>query len=158
MNKKAMMIISRLEEEISELRRIVERVKKAWSSAEKSSDELYLDSVALNLHGFYSCIERLFELIARNIDESIPAGENWHQELLRQMVTEIKLVRPAVLSRDTYDRLDEYRGFRHVVRNVYTFNLSLKKLKPLVEDIDCVFSAVSNEIKKFIEYINANAK
>jgi hypothetical protein len=40
------------------------------------------------------------------------------------MAVEIELVRPAVISKETRNTLDEYRGFRHIVRNVYSFNLS----------------------------------
>lgn len=32
-----------------------------------SDQDIYLDSVALNLHGFYSGLERLFELVARHL-------------------------------------------------------------------------------------------
>ena len=150
-------MVSRINEELKEVHRITQRINNAWENAKTKKDDLYLDSVALNLHGFYSCLERVFELIAKNIDGSIPEGENWHQELLRQMLTEIKQVRPAVISRDSYDDLNEYRGFRHVVRNVYTFNLSIKKLKPLVYDIDSVYASVKNEIEKFIQLINIQA-
>jgi hypothetical protein len=43
-----------------------------------------LDGVALNLHSFYSGTERIFELIAANVDDILPKGENWHQALLKQ--------------------------------------------------------------------------
>jgi hypothetical protein len=79
---------------------------------------LYLDSVALNLHGFYTGIERLFELIARHIDESVPSDKNWHRSLLKQMTENYKNYRPAVISQSIFFELDEFRRFRHVVRNV----------------------------------------
>jgi hypothetical protein len=60
------------------------------------------------------------------------------------MKTEIKKVRPVVISRNSYQNLDEYRSFRHVVRNVYIFNLSYKRIEPLVEDL------VTSEIGKFL--------
>jgi hypothetical protein len=44
----------------------------------QSGDEFYLDSVALNLHSFYTALERVFELIATTIDQEKPQGENWH--------------------------------------------------------------------------------
>jgi uncharacterized protein YutE (UPF0331/DUF86 family) len=153
MTRKTLTIVSRINEEVSELDRIYQRILKGWESSEKSRDDLYLDSVALNLHSFYSCIERIFELIARNIDQSIPQGESWHQELLKQMMTDIKLVRPAVISRDTFTALDEYRGFRHIVRNVYTFNLSQKKLQPLITDLQSVYEKVVSEISAFIKIV-----
>ena len=62
------------------MERVVQRALHAWPIARKTGDEqdVYLDSVALNLHSFYSGLERLFELIARHIDCSIPDGETWH--------------------------------------------------------------------------------
>jgi hypothetical protein len=150
MTRKDLTLISRINEELTELERIFDRTNKAWSSSVTTGDELYLDSVALNLHGFYSCLERIFELIAKNIDQSLPTGDSWHQELLKQMMTEIKQVRPPVISRNTFLLLDEYRGFRHVVRNVYTYNLSGKKLQPLMDDLHIVFEQVRKELFEFI--------
>ena len=85
--------------------------------------------------------------------QSVPGGEAWHQELLRQMFTEIRETRPAIISRETFLALDEYRGFRHVVRNVYTFNLSVKKLGPLVAEIQKVFDQVKQELRIFLELL-----
>jgi len=51
---------------------------------------LYLDSAALNLHGFYSGLERLFELIARHVDGAIPSGETWHRDLLQWIELKIQ--------------------------------------------------------------------
>jgi len=44
-------------------------------------------------------------------------------------VGKIKHVRPPVISIETCDESDEYRGFHHVVKNVYTFNLLAAKTK-----------------------------
>lgn len=41
--------------------------------------------------------------------------------LLTQMAKEIAEVRPAVISYSVQSDLDEYRGFRHIVRNIYTY-------------------------------------
>lgn len=42
----------------------------------QNADDLYLDGIALNLHGFYSGIERLFERIAVLVDNNLPQGAN----------------------------------------------------------------------------------
>ena len=78
---------------------------------------------------FIQGIERIFEDIARTMERSIPKDVEWHQDLLLQMSAEISSIRPPVLSMDTRDCLDEYRGFRHVVRNVYTFHLRPARLQ-----------------------------
>jgi hypothetical protein len=43
------------------------------------------------------------------------------------MATEIPQVRPAVISEAIYKQLDDYRGFRHDVRNVYTYKFDPAK-------------------------------
>jgi len=98
MNKELQLICSLIEEELKSITLLLPRIETAWKKAALDSDDLYLDSVALNLHGFYAGIERIFELIAKRIDDSLPSGENWHRELLKQMTIDIKKVRPAVIS------------------------------------------------------------
>ena len=155
MKKKYFALISRIDDELTEIKRLVKKITNGWRMGKEQSDDetYYMDSVALNLHGFYSGIERIFELIAKEVDEHVPESGNWHQDLLIQMKTELKKVRPAIISRDTYQKLDEYRGFRHVVRNVYTFNLSHKRIEPLVEDIETVFLQLKEELMSFSAFI-----
>lgn len=116
-------LTERIRQELVELDQVVNRLREAWQRAQRSGDDFYLDSVALNLHGFYSGIERIFERLAETLDGSLPKGENWHQALLAQMSKEVPGIRPAVISRQGFKRLDEYHGFCLVVRNGYTFLL-----------------------------------
>jgi hypothetical protein len=94
---------------------VVERTGRIWQQALVSPDDYYVDATALNLHGFYAGLERLLEIIAEGVDQAKPAGAHWHDDLLRQMAAEVPGVRPPVLSQETRERLDRYRGFRHVV-------------------------------------------
>ena len=116
-----------------------------------------MDSVALNLHGFYAGLERVFEMVAAGIDGNAPRGENWHQMLLEQMTAEVSSVRPALISRETRQMLDEYRGFRHVVRNVYAFRFDLDKIRKLVQGTLAVFSQVRAELLAFAGFLEQQA-
>ena len=69
------------------------------------------------------CLEWIFKAIATRVDQTVPEGGIWHQELLKQMIAELSSVRPPVLSDEAWKKLDRYRGFRHVVRNVHAFEL-----------------------------------
>ena len=40
--------------------------------------------MALNLHSFYSALERIFELIAQELDGGVLGGDAWHTEMLRE--------------------------------------------------------------------------
>ena len=107
MNTPLLGLTERIRQELVELDQVVTRLLEAWQRARRSGDDFYLDSVALNLHGFYSGIERIFERLAVTIDGSLPIGENWHQALLVQMSKEVKGIRPAVISQHTLKPLDE---------------------------------------------------
>jgi len=58
----------------------------------------------------------------------------------------ISKLRPAVLSQKTIEDLDEYRRFRHVVRNVYGFEFDLKRIEPLIDRLDSCYTRVKYEL------------
>jgi len=66
-------------------------------------------------------------------------------------------VRPAVISDATRQALDEYRGFRHVVRNVYTFRFDPVKIERLVENAAAVFAQVRGELLAFASFVEQQA-
>jgi len=143
----------RIRDEIQELAWVVQRIETGWERAQQSNDDYYLDGVGLNLHGFYSGLERIFELIATRIDGAKPTGENWHQALLQQMTTEVPGIRPAVISQATFNQLDEYRGFRHVVRNVYTYKFDPAKIQKLVTNAPGLFLQIQAELLAFAAFL-----
>ena len=112
-------LTKRIRQELDEIQIVLSRIHAGWEHAHRSNDDLYLDSVALNLHGFYSGFERIFTHIAEIVDDDLPRGENWHELLLFQMMREVPKIRPAVISTETGRLLDRLRRFRHVVCNVY---------------------------------------
>ncbi|GFN24291.1 hypothetical protein [Thermanaeromonas sp. C210] len=158
MKKKYLALAGRIREEIVEIKQAVDRARNGWDRYKLTGDDFYLDSVAFNLHSFYTGLERIFELIAVNVEQSKPEGENWHQELLRQMAVEIELIRPPVISRETRISLDEYRGFRHVVRNVYTFHLSPARIEPLLDNLPRVFDRAKKEMECFLSFLEARGQ
>lgn len=112
----------------------------------RRGDDYHVDATALNLHGFYAGLERLFVIVAERIDGSMPSGANWHQELLQQMSAELPGVRPAVISRTLAADLERFRGFRHVVRNVYAYVLDPRRIGELMGDLPGTFGAVRSQL------------
>lgn len=147
------LLAERIRNEFIELERVVHRVESGWERAKRSGDDYYLDGVALNLHGFYNGLERIFERVATILDGSLPQGENWHQLLLKQMTKEAPGVRPAVISDHVYVQLDELRGFRHVVRNIYTFKFNPHKLEKLVTEVGPLYKKVQSELLAFANFL-----
>lgn len=139
--------------ELVEVERVVGRVQAGWREYQNAGDELYLDSVALNLHSVYNGLERLFQGIATTVDNHLPGGNGWHKALLEQMVTDVSDVRPAVISESTFTSLDQYCRFRHVVRNVYSYRLDPDQIKPLVENLATAFAQTQQELLAFAGWL-----
>ena len=107
------------------------------------------------LHDFYTGIEKIFESIAKEVDNRLPMGEEWHSELLHQMTLDIPGLRPQVITAKTEKKLREYLGFRHLFRKRYGFELDWQKLKKLLLGMSQIRSNLENEIGKFFEALNS---
>jgi hypothetical protein len=150
-------VAARIRQELPELDRVARRASRAWASASADPEDLYVDATALNVHGFYAGLERIFTLVAERIDGSLPGGPNWHQDLLRQMTAEMPGVRAAVLSPDLFPTLDRYRGFRHVVRNVYAYVLDPRLVAVLIDDLPEASESVRVQLAAFADGLEAIA-
>jgi hypothetical protein len=146
-------LVERIDQELGEIPRVLARMNESWELFRRSNDDHFIDAVALNLHGFYLGIERILTQVAETIDGHLPRGENWHLVLLEQMMTEVPKVRPAVVSTKTVTKLDEYRRFRHVVRNVYTYNLDAAKIGKLVSSAPELFAQIKAELRAFARFL-----
>jgi hypothetical protein len=148
-------LAQRIRVEIDELERTVSAVARHWQRAKAATEDqdAFLNSVALNLHSFYNGLERVMELVALEMDGGTLGGEAWHAELLRQMALELPSVRPAVLSSDIGQRLDEYRKFRHRVRNIYATNLNAALMEHLVENLLPTWEQVRIELLAFADFL-----
>ena len=68
---RGVVLASRILNEIAALELIVTKVERAWKAAGANNDDLYYDSVALNIHSFYSGLEKIFEKVASAVDGSV---------------------------------------------------------------------------------------
>jgi hypothetical protein len=153
MNAQYRTLLERVKEEMKFVNISVIRSEKAWQKAIMNNDDSFYDSVALNLHNMYNGTERIFEMIATNIDESMPDGKTWHRDLLIQMSLTITDIRPHVISHNLMAQLDEYRSFRHIVRNIYAFQYDLEKLKKLVDQLPNFIKLLNSEIDEFCLFL-----
>jgi hypothetical protein len=144
-------LASRIRQDLVEIEKVVQRVERAMRSARHHTpdQDLFVDSAALNLHDFYAGLERIFEQIASSVDRTVPSAHDWHRELLRQMAVEVPGLRPHVISVETAGVVDEYRRFRHVVRNVYAFELDAERVEHLASALRPALEQVSRELLAF---------
>ena len=159
MKKELLDLRRRIESELFNIERTAERVLDAWEEAERFPERrgYYIDSVALNLHSFYNGLERIFAVIARQLDTTFPSGEHWHRDLLEQMSREMPEERPPVLSPDTVALLDDFLAFRHLIRSLYAFELDIERLKYLLDRLPEALSHAKRDIENFSRLLSIAA-
>jgi len=148
-------LAQRIRQEINDLEQTVSIVVRHWQriDLETGDQDAFLNSVALNVHSFYNCFERLMELIAVEMDGGKLGGAMWHSELIRQMALELPAVRPAVLTTETGNYLDEYRKFRHRIRNIYATHLEASRMEHLVTALPSVWQQARTELLGFADFL-----
>jgi len=69
-------LTERLRVEVQAIEQVVNRVEQALARADQQPQDrdFFLAAVALDLHGFYAGVERIFEMIANEVDGSLPKG------------------------------------------------------------------------------------
>lgn len=117
---------------------------------EKPPDLIELTALASVLHSFYNGVEHIFELIAKDIDEQLPAGDRWHRELLTQM-GRMTSQRGKVLGKEQVEILADYLGFRHFYRHSYSHFLDWEELELLVTPLPLVWNQLKQEIVSFVD-------
>lgn len=113
------------------------------------NDEDSCRTLGTYLHDYYSVLEKIFSHVATDIDGSMPGGSDWHKKLLEQMTMEIPGIRLAFISQCTKNKVDKLRGFRHVFRNIYGFNLDPDKIQFALKDLPDVSINVRKDIDIF---------
>jgi hypothetical protein len=115
---------------------------------ESDPTEIELSALAATLHSFYTGVENIFKRVAVELDGKPVHGDAWHRELLRRMKTPTPN-RPALLSEELHDTLNEYLRFRHVFRIAYSFDLDWQKMSPLVLRLEETFQKLEKALNDF---------
>ncbi|NOZ49226.1 MAG: hypothetical protein GXP37_04150 [Chloroflexi bacterium] len=105
------------------------------------------------LHDFYNTVEKTFQQIALEVDGSLPAGDSWHQQLLRRMTVGLRERRPPIIDESLAQALSEYLRFRHLFRHIYGFELIWERIEPLFEALPTIHDNFVKQLDAFIAYL-----
>lgn len=153
---KLILLRDEIEEELASVKQLQKHIQDI--KGQNLDPEIMKRVCASILSDFYMAAERIFKLIAKEIDEELPDGEDWHKKLLRQMSVEMPEIRPAVIDKELFHSLDGYLKFRHLVRNIYGFQLDLKRFEHLIENMVKVVKDLENQIFSFLDKMEDIAK
>ena len=150
----------KISEELIKLEELVNRVNRLLLLIQQNDDPIYLDGLmsglALYVQNFYTGVERVFALIAKQMDGVTPSSADWHIQLLGQLLVPVLNIRPAVISQDTYEQLNEFRGFRHVSRNLYAYDLDHQRIIDLANKLIGCHQIFMEDMKKFDAFLANN--
>ncbi|HNQ88057.1 MAG TPA: antitoxin [Verrucomicrobiota bacterium] len=100
------------------------------------------------LHNLYNALENSFEQISRTFENHVVDRGRWHRELLDKMFLTIPDVRPAVMPETTRAMLHDLRGFRHLFRHGYSFELDRDRVHALasrwLKEQDVILAALGH--------------
>lgn len=143
--------ISTEQERLATLSAQITAVRQQISAHPDLSPIIY-ESLALKLHNFYTGCERIFQVVASELNGGLPSQFDWHRRLLSRM-TSSTAERPSLLSSETAKQLEDYLAFRHVVRNIYGFELDPVRLDALVEQQPAVWNRLQQDMQTFTEWL-----
>jgi len=151
-------VVSQVEFEIGQIDHLFESYADLLEQAQGKAPALVeVTAVGSVLHSFYNGLENIFLSIAKRIDRDVPAGAQWHRDLLTRM-TEATPGRGPVLIVDTAHQLANYLAFRHFYRHSYSFFLDWDELEELVTPLAEVWERTKDELQRFLDSLNKSLK
>ena len=143
-----------LELELAKLGKLCSQVQKLQQNIREAPRyaESFYESLALKFHNFYTGCERIFSLISIELNGGVPKSADWHRRLLSRMAVD-RADRKAVITSETEKQLQEFLSFRHVVRNIYGFELDVEKLDQLLVRYPSAWNLLERDIQGFIAWL-----
>lgn len=72
----------------------------------------------------------------------LPSGDSWHRDLLNLAVD------TRIITGDLAIELRTHLAFRHFFTHGYSTELDPRRIKPLLENIQTIYTQFLNEVKK----------
>jgi hypothetical protein len=106
------------------------------------------------LHSFYNGCENIFKAIARFFENDL-GPQTWHADLLKRMKLDVDGYRPAVIDEELYRLLTDFRGFRHVFRHSYSFELDWERERLVARKLRRTSAMLRDQVEEFLAVLAA---
>jgi len=131
----------------------IEEVLKDLSSLKNNLDLDKIDNtqkaaIGTFLMNFYVGVENIVKRISKEYYQTMPKGNSWHKELLNLSYTPPQGKDP-IFSQNIVNRLNPYRGFRHLFVSGYGFKLRLELMTSLINNIEFLWTDIKKAIEEF---------
>ena len=145
----------RIEDELIRIDQTWTVVETILAQAETLPEIVLTPSLASYLSDLYAGFERISERVAVTLDGGMPRGENWHQELLRQVAEPGGRNRPPLWQGSLLLALDDYQKFRHLVVHRYKVDLQGDRVLELAQNMQPLLVRVRAQVMVFNEWLES---
>ena len=148
-------LIQDISDERKKIERAISEIKKALQRIETAPVEYRIAievTIAKHVSDCYMGIENIFRQIALEVDLCLPNGSRGHKELLAQMA-EPYAERPPLISKVTFENLQEFLEFRYLFICFDTDELDYQKTEQKAKQVNRVFDSIFRELDAFISYL-----
>jgi hypothetical protein len=143
---------SEIEKDTEKLNKLFKRFSASYKEFEKTGEYSKLIESAFYINQICTGFERIFKSIMRTFENTIE--DYWHKSLLERMNLEIKGIRPALLSDESFYCLNELRAFRHFFRHAYDVDIDKDKFKIVAKKALKLKKKYKSEIDKFLNFLD----
>lgn len=174
MIEKIQVLISQIENDLKAIATLFSRI----SPYEKKQPQMLEELIAVGyyLHNLYCAFENIFKNIAQTFENQLEFFQflsvsydgtflfkrkvwivdttQWHAQLLKLMILEIRGIRPNIISQESYNCLDEFRRFRHLFRAAYDIELDWERMALVVKKALQLKQIYRKEISLFLQFLN----
>ncbi len=141
----------------------LDKIEQVYAELEDRASQMYphtpsqIESTAYQLHNLYNAIEDLLKIVASAFENSVTDLSRWHTELLHRMTLEIEGIRPALLSTESADLLNELRAFRHFFRHAYGIRLDFDRVERNLDTARQLRSLLPRDATCFLQQLGAES-
>ncbi len=151
--ERSALLIGYIDIQLKDIEELIIKIKKVEPTSEEKT--VFIGYI---LHNIYSALEDLFKEVAKTFENTIEDTRIYHKELLIRMIIDVPGIRPPLLTKESYKILNELRGFRHVFRYSYSFELDPIKVGNLKEKFSSYWPGIKADMEKFVEFLRGLTK
>jgi len=145
----------KLKEDISDEINLLDQTLNALSDFTgkivlKDANTAQKASVGTFLMNFYTGVENIVKRVSKEYYHTLPKGASWHKELLDLSCNPPENKIP-IFTREIVNRLNPYRGFKHLFVSGYGFKLEMELMVSLINNADSLWSDIKKAVTEFLD-------
>lgn len=157
MKEKIAILKSSLTKDLKKINGLSRKFDSAYEWYLNSEEYSKLVESAFYVSQLYSGYEKIFQDVAKTFENNIEQ-DYWHKSILERMSLEIADIRPALISEESLECLNELRAFRHFFRHAYDADINDEKFRIIATSVSTLKKTIRDDLKKFLLFLDAILK